>query len=162
VAQRRDVLRLLALSWGGTTYPWSSSTIVGLGGGALGAVGLLTLNERRASEPLLPPRLFRSSVFILSVLVIGLAAMGMFAAAVFLPLYFQLVQGASPTAAGLMIAPMMGGVITASIGGGRLVSRTGRDCRKFWGVSAKRVFSRRFFDREWTRGLDCEGGENRR
>jgi EmrB/QacA subfamily drug resistance transporter len=117
---------LLALSWGGTTYSWSSSTIVGLGGGALGAVGLLTLNERRAAEPLLPPRLFRSSIFVLSVLVISLAAMGMFAAAVFLPLYFQLVQGASPTAAGLMIAPMMGGVIVASIGGGRLVSRTGR------------------------------------
>ena len=51
---------LLALTWGGTTYPWSSSTIVGLGGGALGAVGLLTLNERRVAEPLLPPRLFRS------------------------------------------------------------------------------------------------------
>jgi fucose permease len=51
--------------------------------------------------------------------------MGMFAAAVFLPLYFQLVQGASPTTAGLMISPMMGGVIVASIGGGRLVSHTG-------------------------------------
>jgi hypothetical protein len=35
------------------------------------------------------------------------------------------------------------------------------DCRKFWGVSAKGVFSRRFFDREWTRGLDCEVGEDR-
>jgi fucose permease len=45
---------------------------------------------------------------------------------VFLPLYFQLVQGASPTAAGLMISPMMGGVIIASVGGGRLVSHTGR------------------------------------
>jgi EmrB/QacA subfamily drug resistance transporter len=117
---------LLALSWGGITYPWSSSMILGLGGCALVAVGLLTLNERRAAEPLLPPRLFRSSVFVLSVLVISLAAMGMFAALVFLPLYFQLVQGASPTAAGLMIAPMMGGVIVASISGGRLVSRTGR------------------------------------
>jgi MFS family permease len=77
-------------------------------------------------EPLLPPRLFRSAIFVLSVSVITLAAMGMFAASVFLPLYFQLVQGASPTAAGLMISPMMGGVIVASVGGGRLVSRTGR------------------------------------
>ena len=77
-------------------------------------------------EPLLPPRLFRSRVFVLSVLVIGLAAMGLFAASVFLPLYFQLVQGASPTVAGLMISPMMGGVIIASVMGGRLVSRTGR------------------------------------
>jgi EmrB/QacA subfamily drug resistance transporter len=117
---------LLALSWGGNSYAWSSSVILGLGGTAVVCIALLVFNERRAAEPLLPPRLFQSPVFVLSVLVIGLAAMGMFAAAVFLPLYFQLVQGASPTAAGLMIAPMMGGVIVASIGGGRLVSHTGR------------------------------------
>ena len=65
-------------------------------------------------------------MLVLSVVVVGLSAMGLFAAAVFLPLYFQLVQGASPTSAGLMIAPMMGGVIVASVGGGRLVSHTGR------------------------------------
>jgi EmrB/QacA subfamily drug resistance transporter len=116
---------LLALSWGGNSYPWSSPVILGLGGTAVVCIGLLVFNERRAAEPLLPPRLFHIPVFVLSVLGIGLAAMGMFAAAVFLPLYFQLVQGASPTAAGLMIAPMMGGVIVASIGGGRLVSHTG-------------------------------------
>jgi EmrB/QacA subfamily drug resistance transporter len=116
---------LLALSWGGNSYAWSSPMILGLGGTAAICIGLLVLTEQRAAEPLLPPRLFHSPVFVLSVLVIGLAAMGLFAASVFLPLYFQLVQGASPTAAGLMIAPMMGGVITASIGGGRLVSYTG-------------------------------------
>lgn len=66
-------------------------TIVGLGAGTFVAAGLLTLNEKRATEPLLLPRLFRNGVFVLSVLVISLAAMGMFAAAVFLPLYFQLV-----------------------------------------------------------------------
>ena len=117
---------LLALSWGGSIYPWSSPVIVGLAGTAVVFLGLLTMNERRAAEPLLPPRLFRIRIFVLSVLVIALSAMGMFAAAVFLPLYFQLVQGASPTAAGLMISPMMGGVIVASVGGGRLVSHTGR------------------------------------
>jgi EmrB/QacA subfamily drug resistance transporter len=117
---------LLALSWGGNVYPWSSPVVLGLGGGAVVCIGLLTMTERRAAEPLLPPRLFRNRIFVLSVLAIGLSAMGMFAAAVFLPLYFQLVQGASPTAAGLMISPMMGGVIVASIGGGRLVSYTGR------------------------------------
>ncbi|WP_428484461.1 MDR family MFS transporter [Rhodopila sp.] len=117
---------LLGLSWGGNTYPWSSLMILGLGGTAVVSIGFLTMNERRAVEPLLPPRLFRSRIFVLSVLTIGLAAMGLFAASVFLPLYFQLVQGASPTAAGLMISPMMGGVIVASVGGGRLVSRTGR------------------------------------
>jgi EmrB/QacA subfamily drug resistance transporter len=117
---------LLALSWGGNTYNWFSTIILGLIGCATVSIGLFTINERRAAEPLLPPRLFRNRVFVLSVLAIGLAAMGLFAAAVFLPLYFQLVQGASPTAAGLMISPMMGGVIVASIGGGRLVSHTGR------------------------------------
>jgi EmrB/QacA subfamily drug resistance transporter len=117
---------LLALSWGGTSYAWSSPTILGLGTAAAIALVLFTLNANRVIEPLLPPRLFRSRVFVLSVLVIGLAAMGMFAASVFMPLYFQLVQGASPTTAGLMIAPMMGGVIVASVVGGRMVSRTGR------------------------------------
>ena len=116
---------LLALSWGGNTYSWTSRMVLGMGGGAVIALGLLVLNERRAAEPLLPPRLFSSQIFVLSVLVIGLAAMGLFAASVFLPLYFQLVQGARPTAAGLLIAPMMGGVIVASILGGRLVSHTG-------------------------------------
>jgi EmrB/QacA subfamily drug resistance transporter len=117
---------LLGLSWGGNTYNWLSPVILGLGGTAFVSIGLLVMTEGRAAEPLLPPRLFHSRVFVLSVLTIGLAAMGLFAASVFLPLYFQLVQGASPTAAGLMISPMMGGVIVASIVGGRLVSRTGR------------------------------------
>ncbi len=117
---------LLGLSWGGNSYAWSSPTILGLGGVAVVCIGWLVVTERRAAEPLLPPRLFGSLVFALNVLVVGLAAMGLFAAAVFLPLYFQLVQGASPTSAGLMIAPMMGGVIIASVGGGRLVSHTGR------------------------------------
>jgi MFS family permease len=52
--------------------------------------------------------------------------MGLFGAVVFLPLFFQLVLGKTASMAGLMMAPLMGGVITASIGGGRLVSRTGR------------------------------------
>ena len=86
---------LLALSWGGNTYPWSSPVILGLGGVAAGCIGLLARTERRAAEPMLPPRLFGNRIFVLSVLVVGLTAMGMFAAAVFLPLYFQLVQGAA-------------------------------------------------------------------
>ncbi|WP_428489753.1 MDR family MFS transporter [Rhodopila sp.] len=116
---------LLALSWGGNTFPWVSPVVLGLAATAIVSLGLLVVNERRAAEPLLPPRLFGSQIFVLSVLVIGLAAMGLFAAAVFLPLYFQLVQGARPTTAGLLIAPMMGGVIVSSVLGGRLVSHTG-------------------------------------
>jgi EmrB/QacA subfamily drug resistance transporter len=117
---------LLSLSWGGNTYPWSSPEILGLSAAAITALVMFVLNERRAAEPLLPPRLFHGRVLVLSVTAIGLTAMSLFSAVVFLPLYFQLVQGATPTEAGLMVAPMMLGVIIASIGGGRLVSWSGR------------------------------------
>src|SRR3984885_5024512 len=59
---------LLALSWGGNSYAWSSPVIIGLGGATVVFLGLLTMNEGRVAEPLLPPRLFRSRVFVLSVL----------------------------------------------------------------------------------------------
>lgn len=117
---------LLALSWGGNTYAWTSPTIVGLAICAALFIGILAVVENAATEPLLPPRLFRNHIFVLCALAIGLTAMGLFAAAVFLPLYFQLLLGASPTLAGLEVAPMMGGVIVASFGGGRFVSVTGR------------------------------------
>ncbi len=117
---------LLVLSWGGSVYPWSSTPVIGLGAASVVLYAALVLVELRAVEPVLPPRLFTNSVFVLGVLVISLSAMALFAAVVFLPLFFQLVLGASPTRAGLMISPMMGGVICASVLGGRMVSRTGR------------------------------------
>jgi EmrB/QacA subfamily drug resistance transporter len=117
---------LLVLSWGGAVYAWVSTPILALAAGAVLAFGLMVPVERRAAQPILPPDLFRNPVFLIGALVISLAAMALFAAAVFLPLMFQLLMGASPARAGLMVAPMMGGVIVASIGGGRVVSRTGR------------------------------------
>jgi EmrB/QacA subfamily drug resistance transporter len=117
---------LLALSWGGVAYAWSSAPVLGLALAAVGAFVLLAFVERRAPQPILPPELFGNSVFVVAVAVIALAMMALFAAVVFLPLMFQLLMDASPTQAGLMMAPMMGGVIVASVVGGRLVSRTGR------------------------------------
>jgi EmrB/QacA subfamily drug resistance transporter len=117
---------LLMLSWGGNAYAWSSPAVIGLAVAAIGSFGLLAVVEQLAAEPILPPALFRNSVFVLGVAVITLAAMALFAAVIFLPLMFQLLMGAGPAQAGLMIAPMMGGVIVASFAGGRLVSRTGR------------------------------------
>ncbi len=117
---------LLLLSWGGSAYPWLSPPMLGLEAATLAAFGLLVSVERRVAQPILPPDLFRNRVFVVGAGVIALAAMALFAAAVFLPLLFQLLMGASPSRAGLMIAPMMGGVIVASFAGGRLVSRTGR------------------------------------
>ena len=117
---------LLFLSWGGSVFPWLSPVILGLAATASLFYGLLIRQERRALEPILPPRLFTNRVFVVAISVIGLNAMALFGSLVFLPLYFQLILGASPSRAGLMLAPMMGGVIVASVTGGRLVSRFGR------------------------------------
>jgi EmrB/QacA subfamily drug resistance transporter len=117
---------LLVLSWGGVVYPWSSTPILIIGTAVALLGAALALVEARAMEPVLPLHLFTNRVFVLGVMVISLSAMALFAAVVFLPLFFQLVLGASPADAGLMISPMMGGVICASFLGGRLVSKTGR------------------------------------
>jgi EmrB/QacA subfamily drug resistance transporter len=117
---------LMALSWGGSAYAWSSAPILWLALAAIGSFMALVFVEGRAAQPILPPELFTNSVFVLGAAVIALATMALFAAIVFLPLMFQLLMDASPTQAGLMLAPMMGGVIVASVVGGRLVSRTGR------------------------------------
>ena len=113
---------LLLLNWSGNTYPWLSAPALGLAAAAAGPSGLLVLVKLRAAQPILPPHLFRDWVFVTGNAVTGLAAMALFAAVVFLPLMFQLLMGASPSRAGLMIAPMMCGVIVASFAGGRMVS----------------------------------------
>jgi len=117
---------LLLLSWGGTVYPWLSAVILGLATATALFYTLLIRQERTAAEPILPLRLFHNPVFLVSVSVIGLNAMALFGSLVFLPLFFQLVLGASASHAGLMLAPMMGGVIVASVTGGRLIARFGR------------------------------------
>ena len=100
--------------------PWLETAAV------LVCFGLLVWRERHAAEPILPPRLFRDRVFVIGATVMGLTAFALFGAVVFLPLFFQLVLGAAASKAGLMLSPLMGGVIVASVVGGRLLSRTGR------------------------------------
>ena len=117
---------LLLLTWGGGVYGWISAQILTLGAVTVVCFGALLAVEGRVSQPILPPGLFRNRVFIIGAGVISLAAMALFAAVVFLPLMFQLLMNANPASAGLMISPMMGGVIVASFVGGRRVSRTGR------------------------------------
>jgi len=117
---------LLALSWGGTVFPWGSPQVAGLAGGAVVLLVLLVGRERVADEPVLPPHLFGNTVFRLSAAVMTLNAVAMFGTIIFMPLFFQLVMGESATRAGLLISPLMAGVLVASILGGHLVSRTGR------------------------------------
>ncbi|SCE75988.1 MDR family MFS transporter [Micromonospora chokoriensis] len=117
---------LLALSWGGTEYAWGSGVIISLFvvGAVLGV--LFVLQEARVAEPILPLRLFRSATFALAnsaLLIIGLV---MFGSIIFIPLYLQIVKGASPTRSGLLMLPMMAGIIITSILTGRAMTRIGR------------------------------------
>ncbi|HEX4906828.1 MAG TPA: MDR family MFS transporter [Acidimicrobiales bacterium] len=117
---------LLALEWGGREHEWGSATIIGLALFGVAMLALFVLQERRADEPILPPRLFRNDVFTvasLTSLVVGLA---MFGAIIFMPQYLQIVKGKSPTISGLFMVPMMLGMMTTMISVGRLIARTGR------------------------------------
>ncbi len=117
---------LLMLSWGGSTYPWGSPIIIGLGVAAAGLTVLLILQEASAREPMLPLRLFRNAVFVIAGSITGITATALFGAFVFMPTYFQIVLRVTPAMSGLLTAPLMGGLIAASYIGGRLLTRTGR------------------------------------
>jgi EmrB/QacA subfamily drug resistance transporter len=145
------VCLLLFLSWGGALYPWTSPLILGIAAGAALLFGLMIFQEGHVDEPILPLRLFRDPGFFISVTVIGLNAMALFGSLVFLPLFFQLVMGASPSHAGLLMAPMMAGVILTSVTGGRLVTRTGR--YKIFPVIGLLVAATSFFVMAWAAKL---------
>ncbi|MGH9111362.1 MAG: MDR family MFS transporter [Acidimicrobiales bacterium] len=117
---------ILLTSWGGTEYAWSSPTIVGLGMAGLVLLGLFVAVEQRAADPLIPLRLFRESVFSLACGIGFIVGFALFGALTFLPQYQQIVRGQSPTASGLQLVPLMGGLLLTSIGSGQLISRFGR------------------------------------
>jgi EmrB/QacA subfamily drug resistance transporter len=117
---------LLVTVWGGTQYPWGSPTIIGLA--LVGAVllGLFIFQERRAAEPVIPLRLWRDPVFSVASALEFLVGFTMFGGIIFLPLYLQTVGGASAENSGLLILPLMVGLMTSSIVSGRIIARTGR------------------------------------
>ncbi|WP_329544664.1 MFS transporter [Streptomyces sp. NBC_01356] len=117
---------VLLTSWGGTEYAWDSRVILGLGAGALAATVLFLVAEHFAAEPLIPLRLFRDSVFNITALVGLIIGVALFGAASYLPTFLQMVDGASATESGLLMLPMMGGIVGASVISGQLISRTGR------------------------------------
>ncbi|AWT46336.1 MULTISPECIES: MFS transporter [Streptomyces] len=117
---------VLLTSWGGTEYAWDSRVIAGLGAGAVLATGLFLLAERFAAEPLIPLRLFKDPVFNVTGLVGLVVGVALFGAASYLPTFLQMVDGASATESGLLMLPMMGGIVGASVVSGQLISHTGR------------------------------------
>jgi hypothetical protein len=117
---------VLLTTWGGNQYAWGSATIIGLAIAGVALLALFVWQERRAAEPLLPLSLFRSRVFDVANAMGFTIGMAMFGAIVFIPLYLQLVYGASPTSSGLRLLPLMAGLLVAAIASGRAISRMGR------------------------------------
>ncbi len=108
------------------TMDWTNLWVGGLI--ALGLiVGVVFIwVEWRAPEPIVPLDLFRIRSYTVSMIAVFLASFGFFAAIIFLPLWYQAVQGASATASGYQLLPLLAGLILSSIISGQLVSRTGR------------------------------------
>ncbi|OWY60794.1 hypothetical protein B7486_67250, partial [cyanobacterium TDX16] len=117
---------LLALVWGGNEHPWGSPTIVGLLVAGVLLSAAFVWWETKAEEPLLPLRLFQDSIFTIGTVLLTLAGVGMFGAMVYMPVYLQVVKGASATGSGLQTVPLMAGIMITSIGTGRLITKTGR------------------------------------
>jgi EmrB/QacA subfamily drug resistance transporter len=117
---------LLVLSWGGTELPWTSPLLLGLF--ALGAALLLALawQERRAPDPLLPPRLFANRVVVSGVAIGFFASMALFGATFLLPLFFQLVGGADAASSGLLVVPFLGSNCIGAFAAGTIARRVGR------------------------------------
>ena len=109
---------LLVLSWGGTEYPWLSAEIVELEAASIVLFGALVWHERRASEPILPPRMFREAVFSRGVALAFLTSTGLLGTTFLLPLFFQLVRGADASSSGFLVMPyLVFNVIGAFTGG---------------------------------------------
>jgi EmrB/QacA subfamily drug resistance transporter len=117
---------LLVTVWGGTQYRWGSPVILILAVASAVVVAVFIVWEHYASEPILPPSLFHLGIFRVTSTISFLLAMVMFGAIVYLPLYLQLVDGVSATVSGLLLVPLMLGLLVTSIISGQVVSRTGR------------------------------------
>ncbi len=107
-------------------YDWSDPRLLGLAALTLLAAVAFVMVELRAPEPLLPMHLFRNRTFTIATLVGVVIGAGMFAALSFLPTFLQMSTGAGVTESGLLMLPMMAGVMLTSIASGLAITRTGR------------------------------------
>ena len=119
---------LLGLSWGGNQYGWGDAPVLASLGVAAALFLVFIAQTRRAREPVLPLALFRNRVYAVSILATMVLGAALFGALQFLPLFLAGVQGVSATNTGLIVMPMMGGMVFGSVVSGQLLSR-GRDLR---------------------------------
>jgi EmrB/QacA subfamily drug resistance transporter len=116
---------LLALSWGGVEYPWGSTEIIGMFIFTAVAFTFFIFVERHSREPIVSLSLFKNRIVAVSQIMTFLTGFGMFGSAIFIPLFFQGVLGATATTSGSFLTPMMLGTVFGSFLSGQFLSRTG-------------------------------------
>jgi EmrB/QacA subfamily drug resistance transporter len=117
---------MLTCIWGGGRYAWDSAPIAGLIAATVVLSGLLLAWERRASDPIVPFGLLRTRAVAVASSALFLATAALFSITVFVPLLLQTATGATPTEAGLLLAPAMLGITVSTTLSGRSIERTGR------------------------------------
>jgi EmrB/QacA subfamily drug resistance transporter len=120
---------LLLLSWGGSAYSWLSAPMVGLGLLGAALIAALAWQERRAADPLLPPRVFANATFVRGVTVAAFAALALFVGIFLLPLYFQLLHGFDAETSGLLVMPYLVSTTFGAYIAGSLTRRLGKTKR---------------------------------
>ncbi len=117
---------VLVASLGGTTYAWGSAPIIMMAVAGVALIGVFVVVERHAREPVLPLHLFRDRTFSVTSLVGFIIGFAMFGAITYLPAFFQVVKGISPTLSGVQLLPLMGGLLVMTTGSGIVISKTGK------------------------------------
>ena len=117
---------MLIVSWGGSQFGWGSPEMLALVAGEVALLIAFIGRERSAAEPVLPLRLFGDRVFTVVAAAAFVATLSLFAAIVFLPVFLQLVTGASATRSGLLTLPLLGASAVSTILAGQIMARTGR------------------------------------
>ncbi|PPK67925.1 MFS transporter [Actinokineospora auranticolor] len=121
------VVPLLIVAEQGREWGWDSQrSIICYAIGFVGLIGFLLVEKAMKDEALIPLRLFRTSTFAMTIVAGTILGVGMFGGITMVPQYLQLVRGFTPTEAGLMMVPMMLGIMIASISSGQITSKTGR------------------------------------
>lgn len=120
------VCLLLVTVLGGATYAWTSTPIYALAGSGVLLALLFIYWESKAKEPIIPLHLFKNDIFSVSSALSFLSGAAMFGAMTFIPEYQQVVRGYSATKSGLLLLPMVAGLMCAMIPSGRLISKIGK------------------------------------
>ncbi|MER5211314.1 MFS transporter [Streptomyces sp. NPDC002838] len=119
-------LLLVWVTFAGDKYDWLSTQTYAMVGGSLVLFAVFVLVEAKASEPIIPLRLFRNRTISLASAASLFVGVAMYVGVIFFSQYFQLARGESPTMSGVLTIPMIAGLAIASTVSGQFISRTGR------------------------------------